>query len=97
MPITLKDGTRAEFWTSSLERKDPVGNEHLRIYWSWRGGGEWRAPEWPRLELARYPFVYKLYVVSEASARAEVLEQDPGVQFLKDFLPRLDDVLAADR
>jgi hypothetical protein len=93
VPITLKDGSRAEFWTSRFERQEPGGKQQLRIFWSWRAGDEWRAPDSPRWALADTPFVYKLYVVRETSSRAEKMENDPAVEFLQLFLPRLNESL----
>ena len=94
VPLTLTDGTRADFWSSRFERQEPGGNQQLRIFWSWKAGNEWRAPDSPRLALADTPYVYKLYVVRETSTRAENMEEDPAVEFLRLLLPRLNEVLA---
>ena len=93
VPITLKDGTRAEFWTSRFERQEPGGKQQLRIFWSWKAGNDWRAPDSPRWSLADTPYVYKLYVVSETSARADRMEEVPAVEFLQLLLPQLNSVL----
>ena len=47
-------------------------------------------PEWPRVELAKYPFVYKLYIVRETSGRSDGEGEDPAIEFLKLLLPKLD-------
>ncbi len=94
VPITLSDGSRAQFWTSRFERPQPGGKEQLRIFWSWKAGNEWRAPDSPRWSLADQPYVYKLYIVRETSSRVERMEHDPAVEFLQLLLPRLNEVLA---
>ena len=94
VPITLKDGTVAEFKTSRFERQDPGGKQQLRIFWSWRVGNDWRAPDSPRWSLADKPYVYKLYVVRETSAQPGHMEEDAAVEFLHLLLPRLNEVLA---
>jgi hypothetical protein len=94
VPLTLADGTRAEFWTSRFEKPEPGGSRELRIFWSWRAGNDWRAPESPRWALADLPYLYKLYVVRETFTKAERIEEDPSVEFLQLLLPRLNEVLA---
>jgi hypothetical protein len=94
VPITLSDGSRVELLTSRFERQQPGGKEQLRIFWTWKAGNDWRAPESPRWSLADQPYVYKLYVVRETSSRADRMEEDPAVEFLKLLLPRLNEVLA---
>jgi len=95
VPLTLGDGGRANFWTSRFERQEPAGKTQLRIFWSWRAGDEWRAPESPRWGLADQPYVYKLYVVRETTTRTERMDEDPAVEFLRLLLPRLNKALAA--
>jgi hypothetical protein len=94
VPLTLKDGGRAEFRTARFERQEPTGKQQLRIFWSWKAGNEWRAPDNPRWALADVPYVYKLYVVRETVTRAERLQEDPAVEFLQALLPLLNEALA---
>jgi hypothetical protein len=93
VPLTLPDGSRAEVWTSRFQKPEPGGNRELRIFWSWRAGNIWRAPENPRWVLADVPYVYKLYVVRETFTKAERIEEDPSVEFLQVLLPRLNEAL----
>jgi hypothetical protein len=83
----------AEFWYGDFTASDGPIPQHLRIFWSWRGGDVWRAPDSPKLTLARYPFAYKLYVMREARAEGEPLQGDPAVRFLNLLLPELEKAL----
>ncbi|MBM4070087.1 MAG: exosortase-associated EpsI family protein [Planctomycetes bacterium] len=61
--------------------------EALRIFWSWNGDGRWMAPDNARFSLARYPALYKLYVIHRMENVEEPLETDPAMTFLRQFLP----------
>jgi hypothetical protein len=65
----------------------------LEIYWAWNGGEGWAAPESPRFFFARFPVLYKLYVIREVSPREKRGKTDPYSEFLQDFLPELNRAL----
>ena len=65
----------------------------LRIYWGWSATGSWTAPDNPRLAFARFPVLYKLYVLREATASGGRPEADPCVEFLPRVLAELDKCL----
>jgi hypothetical protein len=78
-----------EFWTATFRKGGPVA-EHLRIYWAWNAAGTWQAPENARLALARFPTVYKLYVMRSTAGRPdEGTDADPTPEFLKVLLPAM--------
>jgi len=81
----------AEFWTARFSKPEtgPDGPVQLRIFWSWFAAGAWQAPASPRLVFARYPALYKLYVVRELASGQERVEDDPCVPFLQSLVPEL--------
>ena len=83
----------AETWRGDFIKQNSVTPSGLRIFWSWSIGDGWKAPTNPRLAFARSRFLYKLYVIRETSGTAGPAEDDPGGNFLKDFLPELDRAL----
>jgi hypothetical protein len=69
--------------------------EYLRILWSWSPDGKtWSSPDNPRITFAASPALYKLYVVGHVADLGDHPE-DPGVEFLGQFLPVLEKSLAA--
>jgi hypothetical protein len=62
---------------------------HLRLFWSWSGDGSWQAPDYPHRTFARYPFLYKLYVIRPLIKPDEPLAGDPCQEFLGLLLPEL--------
>jgi hypothetical protein len=96
-PFTLKSEAGvplAEFRTATFSKPVTEGGVPLRILWSWYADGAWRAPESPRLSLARHPVLYKLYVVHATARPRTRPEEDPATAFLQILLPELNKVLA---
>lgn len=92
--VTLPDRPPAEvMWADFVKEKASVPTQ-LRIFWSWSAGGPWAAPENPRLAHASHRALYKLYAIRESSGAPGPVEGDPGVAFLKEFLPALEGALA---
>jgi hypothetical protein len=81
----------AEFWTASFRKASATIPEQIRIYWSWNARGTWEAAESPLRTFASSPFLYKLYVVSDATrAESEAPgDKDPCKDFMNLFLPEL--------
>jgi hypothetical protein len=86
---------RGKFWVGDFAKQDAAIPETLRIYWGWSAIGQWRAPDNPRLAFARYPALYKLYVIRPLTATNESLDNDIGREFLKVLLPVLNRELFA--
>jgi hypothetical protein len=82
-------GSPAEFWTARFQRPGLVARDQRRIFWAWSATGDWQAPENPRLTFARFPALYKLYLIRETGARDEHLEDDPCKEFMQQLLPEL--------
>ena len=83
------------FWTARFHKKNATAGADLRIYWAWSAAGEWDAADDPRLAFARYPALFKLYMIRESAAADEPLDQDPCVQLMQQLLPELRRVLFA--
>ncbi len=94
-PFTMSVGSEEVGLHTAVFRKEGVAvPTELRIYWAWNASGHWQAPGNPRWTFARSPVLYKLYVVREMEAKgASRQEQDPAVDFMKVFLPALNQAL----
>jgi hypothetical protein len=68
----------------------------LRLYWAWNSSGLWQAAANPRWEFRGQPFLYKLYVSHEMTARSASAEEDPVVEFMGVFGPELRKTLFAE-
>jgi hypothetical protein len=84
-------GAPAEFWSARFRKPGPAGDSALRIHWAWSTGAAWEGPERPRWYFAGAPFLYKLYIVRDATADGP--EGDPSLPFLQTFLPELEKTL----
>jgi hypothetical protein len=85
----------AEFFTASFTKHASTVPEHLRLFWSWSADGDWKVPDYPRWTFARYPALYKLYVVRQMRRADTPLEQDPCLEVLRLLLPELQKSLFA--
>jgi hypothetical protein len=85
----------ADFRTLRMRMDETPHSGVLRIFWSWSTGGSWQAPGNPRLSFARHPALYKLYVLSTTAGETIQAKDDPAVDFMKEFLPRLDAILSS--
>jgi hypothetical protein len=83
------------FWVARFTKP---GHEAapLRIFWAWSSDGAWTAADEPRLEFARRPALYKLYLVQRMTRPDEPLEEGPGPDFLRVLLPELRRCLTTD-
>jgi hypothetical protein len=78
----------AEFYRARFARTtSPVPDSQIVLF-SWDARGRWEAPEGDaRGAFARYPVLYKLYVVREVAGADDRASEDVAVDFLRDFLP----------
>jgi len=73
-----------------------VGGEPLRtrLFWAWSADGvKWESPTYPRMALAGYPHLYKVFVQREMepseskdTMKRGSLDEEPCVLFLREFL-----------
>jgi len=91
--VAVEARSSAGFWTGRFCKTEPVGTTCLRILWSWNGGDGWEAADSPRLAFARFPALYKLYLIHEMASAQELLDDDPSINLLRQLLPEWDKVL----
>jgi hypothetical protein len=93
-PRTSSGADLGEFWSGRFVKEDAVGEQQLRIFWSWLSNGQWQAPSSPRWHFAGKPYLYKLYVLRDAGYRNEKSDDAPAVDFLRQLIPALTQRLA---
>jgi hypothetical protein len=81
----------AQFWAARFRKPGPAGDSSLRIHWGWSARDAWEAPARPRWHFAGAPFLYKLYIVRDATADGP--GGDASLLFLETFLPELEKTL----
>ena len=88
--LAADDSARpAAFWVGKFQRSAAAVPERLRAFWAWTATGDWVAADRPRLEFARAPVLFKLYVLRSVADFNEPLDTDPAVTFLRQFLPEV--------
>jgi len=93
-----KAGAAGEFMGGNFVKEGPVASTRLRILWAWNAGGGWKAPENPRMAYAVKGALYKAYIVRQVSdASVTTKKEDTGVEFLRGWLPEVDEALFAGR
>jgi hypothetical protein len=89
-------GPAAEFWTAPFLKTRTADRSQLRIFWSWSAAGAWTVPGTPRVAFARYPLLYKLYVIRELPDPDQPVAEDPSLDLLRLLLPELHRALFAE-
>jgi hypothetical protein len=90
-PDGAADGT--EFCVANFSKSQGSIPDHLRVFWSWSAGQRWLVTNSLGRTFRQQPFLYKLYVIRHMISPDEPLEHDPANQFMKEFLPVLENVL----
>lgn len=81
-------GEAANFWSARFTRSGLAGTETSLALWSWSSDGQWEAAGRPRVEYARAPFLYKLYVIRPVGNSDQRGVDEPVLkEFLQVFLP----------
>jgi hypothetical protein len=80
-----------EFNRIEVRREDgKAAPARQEVLWSWNAGGKWETPRSPRLAFARYPVLYKLYVIRPSKAEKEAAGEEPGAdEFIRLLLPEV--------
>ena len=84
--VPLADGRTADVFTGTFAK----AGQTLRIFWTYGGDGRWIAPPIARLGLAGRSFVYKLYVIVDATGPGVAEAKATGEAFLAELLPAVD-------
>jgi hypothetical protein len=87
-----KDQQR-ELWTANFAKTGPIPDA-IRIFWGWSTDGRWEASNYPRLSFARYPVLYKMYLIVPAGDTKQPVEDLPVMRFTEEMLPVLQHTLS---
>jgi hypothetical protein len=82
------DSKKQEFFAMNFSKERAAITQHVQLYWAYSGNGDWKAPDYGRLEFAGYRKLFKLYVIREVPSE-QALGDDPAVAFIKAFIPQL--------
>jgi hypothetical protein len=82
-------GVNGDFHTANFRKQDGPIPHPLRVSWSWNAGGDWQTPASPRFSFARYPVLYKLYLVQQLDHTDDQVAQDACDDFMRQLLPEL--------
>jgi hypothetical protein len=91
--LTTSADVPSEFWASTFRGKS-LAEEKLRVYYGWSTGDGWIASDSARFEFSGEPWLYKIQVAG-AVASDEPSDADPCRQFLEDFVPAIQSMLAS--
>jgi hypothetical protein len=94
-PVQLDGAAPAEFNRIEVRgREGKAATVRQEVLWSWAAGGKWQTPRSPRLAFARYPVLYKLYVIRPLPAEAGPAGDDAGADdFIRVLLPEVETCL----
>jgi hypothetical protein len=90
--VVRTDGPSAELWAERYQKSGAIP-EHLEVYYGWNAASGWEAADNPRLRFAGARALYKLYVVRRLARPDEAAADGPVPDFLRLFVPALDDCL----
>lgn len=97
------------FWRVDMRSRD-IDAHILRLAYAWSRGNNWLAPAHPRMAFGGQPLLFKLQLAAKlppsaaalfggrramGPSEAEVSGADPCREFLQDFLPAFDMLVAA--
>jgi hypothetical protein len=87
-PSSFENGA-GEFWTASFRKGDAPLPDPLRVTLSWNATGQWQAPSQPRWSFARYPILFKLYLVQSLNRLDAPDAKQTEDEFMSLLLPEL--------
>jgi Protein of unknown function (DUF3485) len=79
----------AEFWVGQFFRHDGGLRGDRRQFWTYGADGTWSADDNPRFHFARFPALYKIYIMRQMPRKDEKLDDDPTLDFIKVFMPEM--------
>lgn len=86
-------GEDPEFSTATFIKEESTGVQHLRIFWGYSDNGRWEGPQWPKPHYAMRPALFKLYLITPIAAGKRAPEHAPSLQFARDFIPLINEIL----
>jgi hypothetical protein len=93
--IATADEKSDKLWAARFEM-DNVGASALQVQWGWTIDGSWKASVSPRIDFAREPLLYKIYVSRPIGPRDND-RQDPSADLLNVLLPSVRTVFETTR
>ena len=94
VPFTQAEKS-SEFYAHTFVKTTPTRTSRLRVLWSWGDARNWSFPDRPRIEFAKLPVLYKIYVTREMLMEDEPIADDAALAFLRAALPELTAALSA--
>jgi exosortase len=91
--IRIGNELGGDFVMADFERRETIPADRLKIYWAWNASGTWTVPDSPRIALAPYPVVYKMYLISAVNKERKMGTDHEMTDFLGQLLPELRAVL----
>jgi hypothetical protein len=67
---------------------------NLRLFYGWRTADGWKVSNNPRLDFARQPVLYKMYISHEMTESDERQGDAACAEFIRLLLPELEKALA---
>lgn len=86
------EGTKDNaFWWLRMQKQNTIIPEYLGIHFAWSPDGEWHATpvDAARFTYAKYPYLYKLYVVRDLATTEGSAEAAEDIAFIGQFIPEL--------
>ncbi len=86
-------GKEAVFHAVQMNSDESAFQSGIRVLWTWGAGGNWQTPSSPRYTFAKYPSLFKMYVIRSKTEEEVRPEDDPSLAFLRLMLPEVDTAL----
>ena len=87
-PRLPPDEPPATLWTARFQKKTASTATDLRIFWGWNAGEGWQAADDARLAFAKFPALFKLYLIREGAGE-DSPDDDSCVELMRQLLPEL--------
>jgi hypothetical protein len=89
--------TERELWKGSFAKQDALVPLKMRVFWTWRADNRWTVSNNPRMEFARQPVLYKMYITHEMPGFDERQDDAMCAEFMDVLFPELDRFLSTQR
>jgi hypothetical protein len=90
--VPCATGGEETVWKTTFRMKG-IDAQVQNVYYAWSIGDHWVAADNPRFAYATKPLLYKIQLTSVVPSGLNDQATDPGLQFLTDFLPVLQEHL----
>ena len=90
--IKRRNSEDSAFW-EVVFRKNDLRADQMHVAYGWNAGEGWQAPSEPRFTYGGRPLLYKIQVAATVAGDRTQETADPAIDFLREFLPVLDEEL----